>query len=208
MEGRLGKSGATGEQFSGCRSLSGDVVLVGHPGDVVVVLNHTSQPTASPAQAAVPSHPFLTNLFALFTWKVKATSFSITKKEKDWGQDSRRSSSLLGYIAYTHLLSFPGGASGKESACNIGDVRDAGLIPESGRFPWRRAWQSTPVFLPGKFYGQRSLASYSPRDCTVSDTTEVTWLACMHPSLVFPCSLGPQWLGLWFLNSVIPIFNT
>ena len=67
MEGRLGKSGATGEQFSGCRSLSGDVVLVGHPGDVVVVLNHTSQPTASPAQAAVPSHPFLTNLFALFT---------------------------------------------------------------------------------------------------------------------------------------------
>lgn len=75
-EGRLGKSGATGEQFSGCRSLSGDVVLA-------VVLNHTSQPTASPAQAAVPSHPFLTNLFALFTRKVKTTSFSITKKEKD-----------------------------------------------------------------------------------------------------------------------------
>ena len=75
-EGRLGKSSATGEQFSGCRSLSGDVVLA-------VVLNHTSQPTASPAQAAVPSHPFLTNLFALFTRKVKTTSFSITKKEKD-----------------------------------------------------------------------------------------------------------------------------
>ena len=27
---------------------------------------------------------------------------------------------------------------------------------------WRREWQSTPVFLPGEFYGQRSLAGYSP----------------------------------------------
>ena len=31
-----------------------------------------------------------------------------------------------------------------------GDVRDAGSIPELGRFPWRRAWQHTPVFLPGE----------------------------------------------------------
>ena len=27
---------------------------------------------------------------------------------------------------------------------------------------WRRAWQPTPVFLPGEFHGQRSLADYSP----------------------------------------------
>ena len=27
---------------------------------------------------------------------------------------------------------------------------------------WGRKWQPTPVFLPGEFYGQRSLASYSP----------------------------------------------
>ena len=30
---------------------------------------------------------------------------------------------------------------------------------------WRRKWQSTPVFLPGKFHGQRSLVSYSPWGC-------------------------------------------
>ena len=30
------------------------------------------------------------------------------------------------------------------------------------KIPWRRAWQSTPVFLPGKSYGQSSLPSYSP----------------------------------------------
>ena len=31
------------------------------------------------------------------------------------------------------------------------------------KIPWRRKWQSTPVFLPGKFHGQRSLVGYSPR---------------------------------------------
>ena len=30
------------------------------------------------------------------------------------------------------------------------------------KIPWRRAWQPTPVFLPRKFHGQRSLAGYSP----------------------------------------------
>ena len=28
---------------------------------------------------------------------------------------------------------------------------------------WRRKWQPTPVFLPGKFHGQRSLGGYSPQ---------------------------------------------
>ena len=40
------------------------------------------------------------------------------------------------------------------------------------RKDWRRKWQPSPVFLPGKFHGQRSLAGYSPRDCKQSDTTE------------------------------------
>ena len=31
--------------------------------------------------------------------------------------------------------------------------------------PWRKKWQPTPVFLPGEFYGQRSLAGYSPWGC-------------------------------------------
>ena len=38
--------------------------------------------------------------------------------------------------------------------------------------PWRRKWQPTPVFLPGEFHGQRSLAGYSPWGCKESDTTE------------------------------------
>ena len=38
--------------------------------------------------------------------------------------------------------------------------------------PWRREWLPTPVFLPGEFYGQRSLAGYSPCGLKESDTTE------------------------------------
>ena len=45
----------------------------------------------------------------------------------------------------------------KKSACNAGD---ASSIPGSGRFPWRREWQPTPVFWPGKSHGQGSMAGY------------------------------------------------
>ena len=41
-------------------------------------------------------------------------------------------------------------------------AEDMGSIPESGRSPWRREWQPTPVFLPGKSHGQRNVVGYSP----------------------------------------------
>ena len=50
-----------------------------------------------------------------------------------------------------------GGSDSKESACNAGDP---GLIPESGGCPGEGN-PSTPVFLPGEFHGQRSLAGCS-----------------------------------------------
>ena len=37
---------------------------------------------------------------------------------------------------------------------------------------WRRQWQPTPVLLPGKSYGRRSLVGYSPWGRTESDKTE------------------------------------
>ena len=52
--------------------------------------------------------------------------------------------------------------SGKQSACNARTAGDKGFIPGLRRFPWRRKWQLIPVFLPGKFHGQRNLAGYSP----------------------------------------------
>ena len=70
--------------------------------------------------------------------------------------------------------SFLGGASGKESACRCRRLQRHGFHPWVGNIPWRRKWQPTPVFLPGKSHGQRSLAGYSPWGCKESDTTEHT----------------------------------
>ena len=47
-----------------------------------------------------------------------------------------------------------------------------GSIPGLGRYPWRRKWQPTPVFLPGKPHGQRSLAGCRPQGYKESDTSE------------------------------------
>ena len=43
------------------------------------------------------------------------------------------------------------------------EIWEIGADPRVGKIPWRRKWQPTPVFLPGKSYGQRSLAGYSPK---------------------------------------------
>ena len=59
----------------------------------------------------------------------------------------------------------------KNLPTNAGDVRGR-FSSWVGKIPWRRAWQPIPVFLLGKFYGQRSLAGYSPGDHEESDTTE------------------------------------
>ena len=58
-------------------------------------------------------------------------------------------------------LGFPGGVSGKEPACQCRKIRNTGSI-SIRKIPWRRKWQSTPVFLSGESHGQKSLPSYSP----------------------------------------------
>ena len=49
-----------------------------------------------------------------------------------------------------------------------------GFDPWVRQICWRRKWQSTPVFFPGKFHGQRSLVGYSARSCKELDMAE--WL--------------------------------
>ena len=45
---------------------------------------------------------------------------------------------------------------------NLSAMQETGFDPWVGTIPWRRAWQPTPVFLPGESHGQRSLVDYSP----------------------------------------------
>ena len=55
-----------------------------------------------------------------------------------------------------------GGSVVKNPLANAGDVKGLKFDPWVGKIPWRRKWQPTPVFLPGKSHGQRSLVGYSP----------------------------------------------
>ena len=55
--------------------------------------------------------------------------------------------------------------SGKESACRCRRCKRRRFSPWVQKIPWKRKWQPTPVFFPGKFYGQRSLTDYSPWGC-------------------------------------------
>ena len=44
----------------------------------------------------------------------------------------------------------------------VQETRETGFNPWVRKIPWSRKWQPTPVLLPGKFHGQRSLEGYSP----------------------------------------------
>ena len=66
----------------------------------------------------------------------------------------------------------PSWCSGKESACQCRRHKRPGFNPWVRKIPWNREWQPSPVFLPGKFHGQRSLAGPSPRGHKESDTIE------------------------------------
>ena len=45
---------------------------------------------------------------------------------------------------------------------HLSTMRETGFNPWVGKIPWRRKCQSTPVLLPGKSHGPRSLVGYSP----------------------------------------------
>ena len=73
--------------------------------------------------------------------------------------------------------------------------------------PWRRKWQPTPVLLPGKSHGQRSLVGYSPRGCKALDTTErlhfLFFFLSFLPSLPFLPSFFLSFLPACEMSAVM-----
>ena len=55
---------------------------------------------------------------------------------------------------------------------NLLQCRRPGFHPWVGKIPWRREWQPSLIFSPGKYHRQRNLMGYSPWGCRESDTTE------------------------------------
>ena len=72
--------------------------------------------------------------------------------------------------------------SGKVSSCQW---RRCSFDLWVGKIPWRRKWQATPGFLPGKFHGQRNLAGQSPWGCKEQDTYIWKPRGCVKSDLCF-----------------------
>ena len=72
--------------------------------------------------------------------------------------------------------------------------------PWVGKIPWRRKWQPTPVFLPGKFHGWKSLMGSSPWDRRELDMTELG--STDHP----PNPLTSMWIpNPWIPREVLGV---
>ena len=91
--------------------------------------------------------------FSVLIWILEPLSLFcvLCLPEKDFSMCTCLFASWL-FPVVSDILGFPGGSIGKESALN----------PCVGKVSWRRKGQTTPAFLPGKSYGQRSLMGCSP----------------------------------------------
>ena len=98
-----------------------------------------------------------------------------------WNESQRQKK-----IAYVFVLwGFPGGAHGKEPACQCRRYKRHRFYPWVRKIPWRRTGQPTPVFLPGKSHRTEEPGGLQSIGL---QRAEHNW-ACMHA-----CPLSPQGL--------------
>ena len=76
------------------------------------------------------------------------------------------------YEVTSACTGLPQWLSGKECPCQCRGHR---FHPWVRKIPWRRKWQSTPVFLPGKSHGQRSVGRLQSTGSQKSPTRPRTW---------------------------------
>ena len=121
------------------------------------------------------------NLLCLLHWQ--AGSLPLAPRGKT------PSSTLYFYSRNFHILrygevvlGFPRWLSGKESTYQCRRHKRSGFDSWVRKIPWRRAWQPTPVFLPGKFHGLRSLMGYIVHGVTKGQEWLSNW-AWSHSGL-------------------------
>ena len=59
------------------------------------------------------------------------------------------------FMVFSGHMGFPGNAGGKEPACQCRRYKRLVFDPWAGKIPWKRAQQSTPVFLPGESQAEK-----------------------------------------------------
>ena len=109
------------------------------------------------------------------TETIEVRKFLIKIKKVQSNQGVHHTSERMNVFPRLPEQGFPGGASGKEAACQCTRLkRHRFHHPWVGKIPWRRSRQPTPVFLPGKSHAQRSLESYGPWGCKEMDILAYT----------------------------------
>ena len=82
-------------------------------------------------------------------------------------------------VSLEKIWGFPGG-----SVVKIASAKQETQVQSWVRkIPWKRKWQPTSVFWPGKSHGQRSLVGYSPWGCKESDIAEQITAATVSQTL-------------------------
>ena len=98
----------------------------------------------------------------------KSIKYISTSSQRSWAHPVPTFSRKIPLSWHTRASQM---AQCKESTCQCRRHKRLRFNPWVGKIPWRRVWQPTPVLLPGKSHGQRSLADYTSQDHRESDTT-------------------------------------
>ena len=118
------------------------------------------------------------SVFLLFCWGYAYGLLHVKKAESPNRSIQGKPLAFSSLSKPSGWLGFLGDSAVKNLPANADDARDSWVRSLVGKIPWRRAWQPTPIFLPGESHGQRSLVGYSPWGHKESDKIEVTENAC------------------------------
>ena len=117
--------------------------------------------------------------------KGQATHSSILAWRIPWTVQSQGiTKNLTNLSDFQFHKGFPGGLLVKNLPANAGESKRHGFDPWVGKIPQRRKWQPTPVFLPGKSYGQRSLVGYSPQGHKELETADQLNMHTWHQKML------------------------
>ena len=119
-------------------------------------------PGASPSYLGVPFLP----------WAHLPTSALLPTRAWSGNSQKMKRATICLITGVLILIGASRWHSGKESACQRRRHKRHSFNPWLRKIPWRRKGQPTPVFLPGKSHGQRSLLDYSPWGRKELDMTE------------------------------------
>ena len=84
-----------------------------------------------------------------------------------------------------------------ETVKNPPAMQETRFDPWDGKIPWRRAWQPTPVFVPGESHGQRNMEGYSPWGHRVRHDWVTNTFTLLLPDLFPEITISFAWGTSW-----------